>query len=154
VPAKGSCHALDRPFEDLAHLPGPEVTELVPHERGAVLVVGAIEKDDMEVRVQSEVGRRALHDRDRTGLGTLHTAGGGSLGVERVHRLDEDPREGAEQLAVVGEPRAPREREGQHPLAQADRGQHTLDEIRRGGAHPPAETRGAESATLQRKRAP
>lgn len=56
MPPKVPTDAPNDALEHATHLAGLEVAELVPHERGAVLVVGAIEKDDMEVRVQSEGG--------------------------------------------------------------------------------------------------
>jgi hypothetical protein len=83
---------------------------VLPHELGALLVVRAVEEEGVQVRVQAEVRRSPLHDRHRSGLGAGRA---GALRVEAVHRLDEDPRERAEQLAVAGELPPPRKREGQ-----------------------------------------
>ena len=56
-----------------------------------------VQEDRVEVRVQSQVRRGALHDRDRAALG--HSAGvregRGAGGVEREHGLDEDAGERA-----------------------------------------------------------
>ncbi len=58
----------------------------------------------MDVGIEPQVARRALHDGDRAGLGG---AAGGAVCVEPLHRGDDDARERAEQLAVLREPAAP-----------------------------------------------
>jgi hypothetical protein len=80
-------------------------------------------------------GRKAYH-RARPGLGVCCRAAamsGCALGVEVVCCVDEEACERPEQRTVSGKPAAPREREGQHPLAQADLGQDSLDQIGGGG---------------------
>ena len=141
---EGARHASDRPFEHLADLAGLQVTELLPRERGVLLVVRAVEEDHVKVWIEPQVRGRSLHDGDRAGLG----AGRCASGVEGVHGLDEDARQGAEQRAVVREPAPPRKGKRQHPLAERRLRKHALDQVGRRRAHAPAEARGAESAAL------
>ena len=96
---------------DLARL---QVPQPLPAKLAALLVPGAIESDHVRVRVEPEIGRGPLRDRDRPGLCAQGALPSRTLGVERVHRLHEDAREVAEQRAVLSEPPAPPERERQH----------------------------------------
>jgi hypothetical protein len=89
-------HAPDRPLEHLAHLAGLEVAELFPHELCALFVVGAVEEDAVQVRVELQVGRRALHDGHHAGLGVELPALRRALRVEGLDALEEDAREVAE----------------------------------------------------------
>jgi hypothetical protein len=118
---------LDAPhgaLEDLAHLAGPQVAERVPDKLGTLLVVGAIESGQVQVRVQPEVGRSPLHYGDGARLRAADAILRRPLGVERLHRLLEDAREPAEERSVLREAAPPRERERQHPLAKAGLRQH------------------------------
>jgi len=128
------------------------VTELLPHERGVVLVIGAVQEDHVKVRVEPEVRRAALHNRHRARLRAERAAGRRTLHVERVHALDEDAGEGRKQRAVVRKPAPPRERERHHPLAERGLREHPLDEVGCGGAHASTEARRAESAAFAAKR--
>ena len=128
------------------------VAELFPRERRAGLVIGAVQEDDVQMRVESQVRRRALHDRHRAGLRAERAAGCRALDVERVHGLDEDAREGAQQRAVAREPASPRKRERQHPLPERVRRENSIHEVRCRRAHSPAEARGAKSSALAAER--
>jgi hypothetical protein len=75
------------------------LAERLPAELGALLVVGPIESDQVQMRVQAEIGPRPLHNRARAGLRSAHALLRRALGVERVHRLREDAREPAEHSA-------------------------------------------------------
>ncbi len=69
---------------DLARL---QVGESLPAELAALLVPGAVESDQVQVRIEPEIGRRPLHDRDRAGLRAHGALPSRALGVERLHRL-------------------------------------------------------------------
>jgi hypothetical protein len=73
------------------------------------------------MRIEPQVGRRSLHD-GGTRLGAGYAASHCALRVERVHCLNEQARECAEQRTVLPEPPRPREWERQHPLARVDLG--------------------------------
>jgi hypothetical protein len=117
APAKVPLDAPDGAKEHGADLARLQVGEPLPAQLAALLLPGAIESDHVQVRVQPQIGRGPLHDRDRPGLCAQGALPSRTLGVERVHRLHEDAREVAEQRPVLGQPPAPRERERQHPLA-------------------------------------
>lgn len=59
--AKVLLHAPHRALEHLSDLAGLEMAERVPDELGALFVVGAIESDQVEVRVEPEIGRSSLY---------------------------------------------------------------------------------------------
>ena len=117
--AKLLLHAPNGALEHLAHLARLQMAERLPGEIGALLVVGAIESDQVEVWVEAEIGRSPLHDGDGACVRPAFTILRRALDVERVHRLLEDAREAAEKGPVLGEAAPPRERERQHPLAKA-----------------------------------
>jgi hypothetical protein len=79
--------------EDFADLARPQVTEPLPDQTSVVLVPGAVEKDGVAVRIQSQVGGCALPDRNgaclRADVAFLLRA----PRVEALHRLFEDARE-------------------------------------------------------------
>ena len=78
VAAKVPRHAPERPFEHTAHLPGLEVAKLLPHERVALLVIGAVEKEHVKVWVETEIRRGALHDGHCARLGAVSALGSAS----------------------------------------------------------------------------
>ncbi len=125
-------------LEHLAHLARLQMAERMPGEIGALLVVGAIESDQVEVWVEAEIGRSPLDDGDGARLRPAFAILRRALDVERVHRLLEDAREAAEKGPVLGEAAPPRERERQHPLAKAGLWQHALHEVGGRLAHPPS----------------
>ena len=104
--------------------------EPFPGEGATLLVERAIENDGVQVRVEPQVGGCPLHGCDRSGPGAGPAILRGALGVERVHRLDEDARELAEEGAVLGQATPPREREGQDPLPQTGLRQEQLLPLR------------------------
>jgi len=109
---------LDTPngsLQHIAHFAGLQMSKAREDKLVPLLVPRAIECDRMEMRVETQIGRCPLYRSDRAGLrthGTLRR----STYIERLHRIHEDLCEPAEQFAVLGQPRPPREREGQHPL--------------------------------------
>jgi hypothetical protein len=145
-------HAPHRALEHLSDLAGLEMAERVPDELGALFVVGAIESDQVEVRVEPEIGRSSLYHGDGAGLGAAPTLLSHTLGVEPAHRLFEDAREPAEQSAVLGEAAPPGERKRQHPLAKVGLGQHALHEVGGGRAHPPSHARRAKTPSFAAER--
>ena len=113
--AEVALDASDDGLEHGADLAGLEVTELDPRERVAVfIVVSAVEEDDVQMGIEPHVARRSLHGDDGACLcGARHRA----RGIEALDGRDEDPRERAEERAVLREP-APLKWEGQHSLPQ------------------------------------
>ena len=109
APAKVPLQAPDQALQHLAHFAGPKMAEPFPGELTVLLAPGAIQGDDVEVGIESQVGRCPLHHVDRTGLRAELTLLRRAIGVERVHRLHEDAREVAEECAVLCEPTPPRE---------------------------------------------
>ncbi len=103
----------------------------------------------MQVRVEPQIGGRALHDGDGARLRAVVAI---APRVEGVHRRDEEVREVGEERVVCREAGTPRKREREHPLAQRDRGQDVVDEVRRGRAPAPPHARGAEAAALAAER--
>ena len=59
APAKVPLDAADQALEHFPHLAGPHVPEPLPGELAAVLVPGPVQDDEVEVRVQSQIGRRS-----------------------------------------------------------------------------------------------
>jgi hypothetical protein len=78
------------------------VSELLPHELGVPLVIGAVEEDDVKMRIQAHVGRRSLDDRDSACLRAARSTGRRARGVERVHGVDEDAAQRRQQRAPAG----------------------------------------------------
>ncbi|HYU16822.1 MAG TPA: hypothetical protein VEL05_12140 [Candidatus Acidoferrum sp.] len=87
--AKLFLHAPDRTLQHLAHLAALQVAERLPDEIGALLVVGAIESDQVQMRVEAEIRRGALQDGDRAGLRAAAAIPRRALGVERVQQFQE-----------------------------------------------------------------
>jgi hypothetical protein len=152
APAKVPQGALDGALEHGTDLARLHVPEPLPAELAALLIPGAIENDRVQVGIEPHVGRRPLHRSDSAGLRAEVALPGRARGVERVHRLYEDAREPAEERAVLCEPSPPRERKGQHPLAQAGLRQHPLDQVGGGRAHPSSHARRAEAPALATER--
>jgi hypothetical protein len=69
-------------YHQLSDLAGLEMAERVPDEPGALFVVGAIESDQVEVRVEPEIGRSSLYHGDGAGLGAAPTLLSPTVGVE------------------------------------------------------------------------
>ncbi|XXX77050.1 hypothetical protein WMF30_56315 [Sorangium sp. So ce134] len=69
VPPQVAHHAPDGALEHVTDLARLQVTELVPHEREAVFVVSAVEKENVQVWIEPQVAGRALHDGHRAALG-------------------------------------------------------------------------------------
>jgi hypothetical protein len=67
--------------------------------------VHAVQEDDVEVRIQLQVGGSALHGDDGTALDALARAGAEAASVPAEDGVDEDARDGAEELAVEAETR-------------------------------------------------
>jgi hypothetical protein len=150
--AKVLLPAPNRALEHLAHLARLQMAERLPGEIGALLVLGAIESDQVEVWVEAEIGRSPLDDGDGARLCSAFTIPRRALDVERVHRLLEDAREAAEKGSVLGEAAPPREWKRQHPLAKAGLWQHALDEVGGRRAHPPSHTGRAKTPSLATER--
>lgn len=63
---------VDATYRALQHLTDfarLQMSERLPRKLCPLLVVGAVEKHHVQVRVQLQVRRRALHNRDSAGLG-------------------------------------------------------------------------------------
>ncbi len=73
----------------------------------------------MQVRVELQVGGRALHGHDRAALRELAR-------VPAEYGVYEQARDRAEQRRVVSQPRAQWVRQREHPLPERDRWQHVL----------------------------
>jgi hypothetical protein len=152
APAKVSLHAPDQTLQHLPYFAGPEMAEPLPGELTLLLAPGAIERDQVKVRIESQVGRCPLHGGDRAALGSGTTVPPAS-GVERQHRLHDHAREPAQQCSVLGQPPPPWEREGQHPLAKpALRRQYPLHQVRGRRVHPPTRARRTEATALTTER--
>ena len=108
----------ERTFQHIAHLARLQMSKAREDEVAALLVPGAISCNRMEMRVETQIGRRSLYRGDSPGLRTHGARLRRSADVKRLDRIHEDLSEPAQQLAVLGEPWPPREREGQHPLPQ------------------------------------
>jgi len=144
-------HTLYSMNQHIGHLPGLQMPLPVPREVAFVLAIDTIEKDDVEMGVESHVRRGALNDGHTSRLSPFRTLVFSALRVGRVCALDEDARESPEQGAVVREPLAPWERERQHPLPQPDRRQHFFDEVGRRGAHAAPDAGGTEASSFAAK---
>ena len=77
------------------------MAEPFPGELTVLLAPGAIQGDDVEVWIESQVGRCPLHGGDRTALRAEPTLLPRAGGVERQHRLHGDGREPAQQCSVL-----------------------------------------------------
>ena len=140
-----------------------EICDLGVGERGELVedevpVIGfdedAIEGDEVEVGVQSQIGAYALHGSDRAALAFAHTLEiAHRAAVEPEHAAGEQSRDPAEQLSVVGDASAELEWQGQNPLPQGcTKRQDVIDPVRCGLGHGSAQARRAPRASLARKR--
>jgi hypothetical protein len=148
-------HPVARSLQHDDDLAGRQMGELAKHRLVTVplgLLVGSIEEDRMDVGVELEVRRRALERHHGAAAPSATEVPLQPLLVETQHHPDEDARERRQERTVVAETLSPRERHREHPLPQRDRRQHVLDEVRRGRAHLPPETRRAEPAALAAER--
>ncbi|XXX47644.1 hypothetical protein WME76_07655 [Sorangium sp. So ce119] len=69
VPAEVTHHPPDGVLEHLTDLARLQMVELVPYQLCAVFVIGPVEKDHVQVRIEPHVAGRALHDGHRAALG-------------------------------------------------------------------------------------
>ncbi|XXT15381.1 hypothetical protein WME94_34540 [Sorangium sp. So ce429] len=149
VPPKVTEHPPNGVLYDLTDLASWKMTELVPHELGAVFVISPVEEDHVQMRIEPRVAGRALHDGHRAALDRAARASArGAFFVEPLHALDEEAGQHAEQRPVLGEPAPPRKRKRQHPRTVRHLGQDVLDQVRRRGTHASAQTRRAETASF------
>ena len=103
----------------------------------------------MEVGIQTQVGRKALHCGDGTTLASGETTCCEVSPVPAEHRVHERMAHRTEQLAVVGESRSELEGQRQHELSErCSLGQHVLDEICRGFSHSSSQTRWTKAQPL------
>ncbi|XXZ21509.1 hypothetical protein WME92_45570 [Sorangium sp. So ce307] len=100
VPPEVTEHPPDGVLQDLTDLTRSQVTELVPHELGAVFVISPVEEDHVQMRIEPHVAGRALHGGHRAALNRATRASArGALFVEppasgAVHADDPDHRAG------------------------------------------------------------
>ncbi len=94
--AKLSLHAPDRAPQHLAHLAGLQMAEGEPGQRFALLVVRAIDSEEVCVGVEPQIGVRALQDGDRAGLRAADPILRRAQDVERVDGVLEEGGERAE----------------------------------------------------------
>lgn len=97
-------------------------------------------------------GGVALHDDDGAALRVLACARAQTPSIPAEYRIDEQPRDGAEELAVEAEPATELERKCQHPLPERHGRQHGLDEIRGGLTHATPEAGRAEATAFAAER--
>ena len=107
-----------RTLQHIAHLASLQMSKAPKDKLVALLLPGAIQSDRMEMRVETQVRGCSLYRGDSTGLRAHDARLRRSTDIERLHRIHKDLGEPGEQFAVLGEPRPPRKREGQHPLPQ------------------------------------
>jgi hypothetical protein len=133
-PATSPLRALMQP--PAAPPPRPGSTGAQRHGSRArrLFPIGAVEKHRVHVRVQLQIGRRALtryvipEGVQRDHRSALSAWWSSPLSVEAKHRLHEDPRQRRHQPPVVPNPLSPRERHREHPLPQIHGWQHVLDD--------------------------
>ena len=106
----------------------------------------SIDEDGMYVWIQLQVGVAPLHDHDRPAAAVADAFGAHAAPVEPENRVHEDPADGAERLAVVGQALAKLEWKCDDELSQGRGWQHVFEPIRRGLGHSSAGARGAKSA--------
>ncbi|XXS80880.1 hypothetical protein WMF42_42600 [Sorangium sp. So ce176] len=83
VPPQVTEHPPDGVLQDLTDLTRSQVTELVPHELGAVFVISPVEEDHVQMRIEPHVAGRALHGGHRAALNRATRASArGALFVE------------------------------------------------------------------------
>ena len=96
APAEVPLHTPHPPLQDLAHLACPQMGKGLPGELSAVLVPGPVQDDEVEVRVEAQVGRRPLHHGDGAAFGPGPTLLSRPRGVEGQHCLHHQAREPAQ----------------------------------------------------------
>ncbi len=115
--------------------------------------VDAVQKEGVEVRVQVERRAKALDGRHRARAPTADAvASGAAVGVEALDGSDEERKDRRGQLGVVGQATAEMPGQGQNPLADSDRGQHPVDQVRGGVRHGSTTARRADAAELAAQR--
>ena len=87
-------------------------------ERRLALGEAVVEQDGVPVWIESHVSRSSLHDTNGAALAFDAELVLEPAPVVTEHRVDEDPTDGAEQPAVVGEPRTQLERDGEDELPE------------------------------------
>ncbi len=102
----------------------------------------------MEVEVQVERAPEALHEVHRSTAAIDDPSVSRSAAEPSEERPQEDPAYETTQGGVIGEQEADPVREGEHPLAHADRGQDAIGQVRGRLGHAPAAAGGTEAAAL------
>ena len=92
-------HPVARALQYHRHIAFRQVPNGTEVERFAVVSIGPVEKHRVLVRVQLQIGRRALHRHHRSTLSAWRSTS--PLAVEAEHRLHEDSRELRDETAVV-----------------------------------------------------
>ena len=111
--------------------------------------VDAVQEEGVEVGVQVERRAEALDGGHRARATTADAeASGSEAGIEALDAADEEREDRCGQVSVVGEAAAEMPGQGEHPLADSDRGEHSVDEVRCGVRHGSPAARGAEAAEL------
>ena len=66
------------------------MSERFPYELCVSFVIGAVEKDNVEMGIEAQVGGCPLHDRDSARFRSAGSAGRCAFGIERMHGVDEN----------------------------------------------------------------
>jgi hypothetical protein len=107
----------------------------------------------VEVQVQVERRAEALNEGDGAALLGAHAPVSPNASPQlSEERAQEGAEHFARELAIVRAAVAKRVRKCEHPLADRHRGEHAVDEVRRGVGHAATATRRAEAAALARER--
>ena len=119
------------------------------------LAVGArdvysVERDDVEVRIESHVARAALNDRQQSPL-CPPVARRQPAFVPTQKRVLEHPRHESQQSRLIRQRRTQGVGQAQHPLPQWLRWQHVRKQVVRRLVHPTTKARGAKATTGARE---
>jgi len=140
-------------LQDIGHVSGRKTRERTEHEPPfSRRRVHPVEEDDVQVRIQLEVRRCALHHDDSAALGALKRGRTQSTAVPAEHGIGEDAGDGAEELAVETEAAAKFERKRQYPLPERHGREHVLEKVCRRLAHSTPQAGWAEAAAFTRER--
>ncbi len=106
----------------------------------------------MEVHVQIDGAPEALDGRDGAAPAAGHAPATGAAALKAKERPCVDTEHRPAEPMVPGAEIAQAVRQAQHPLADRDRRQHMVDEVRRPLSHPPPAAARADGARLARER--